>query len=108
MEFVILAKLSFDLYAPTVAFFLSHLIEIEQVRHSFPTSFARRLVECCLADYDISQSVLPAQLAHAIFTAILDNAHEWPMDCDSEELLNDYVKRVTIVLQANARQFWPH
>ena len=128
MERHLLDGLGWHLIAPTAAFFLDHLVEMERLGFCWPEEFSRHLVERCLADYELAQAA-PANLAHAVFGVIAERficdarignftfseqtAHnidkQQPMSSvfpssANEELTHEYLKRVTMTLQGQSRQ----
>ena len=116
MERHFLEGLEWNIYAPTAAFFLDHLVEMESLDYCWPRRFSRRLIERCIADYDLAQS--PASsLAHAIFGVIAerflcdrrisrfnskaerDRESASSESSAEEELTQEYMKRVSIALK---------
>jgi len=68
MEVIILARLGFQLAAPTPAFLLAHMVEVGEER-DWPEDFCRHLVERTLQDHELAL-ISPSRVAHAIFTIL--------------------------------------
>jgi len=68
MELIILAKLNFNLAAPTAAFFLSHLVAVEDEKE-WSEDLSRHLVEFILEDNLLARTS-PSKIAHSVFKVI--------------------------------------
>ena len=68
MELIILAKLKFNLAAPTAAFHLSHLVAVEDEK-DWPEDLSRHLVEMVIEDHLLAR-LLPSKIARAVFKVV--------------------------------------
>lgn len=68
MELIILAKLKFSLAAPTPAFYLSHLVAVEDEK-DWPEDLSRHLVELVMEDHILAR-LSPSKIAHSIYKVI--------------------------------------
>jgi len=68
MELIILAKLKFTLAAPTPAFYLSHLVAVEDEK-DWSEDLSRHLVELVMSDHILAK-LSPSKIAHSIFKVI--------------------------------------
>ena len=69
MELILLAKLQFRLSAPTAAFFLAHLVAVEEGEKYWQEDLARHMVELVLEDYKLAR-LPPCKIAKAVYVAI--------------------------------------
>jgi len=67
-ELIMLAKLKFNLAAPTVAFFMNNLVVVEEER-DWSWDLSRHLVEMVLQDQDFAQ-MRPSKVAYVIFSIL--------------------------------------
>jgi len=68
MELIILAKLKFNLAAPTPAFYLSHLVAVEDEK-DWSEDLSRHLLELIMEDHTLAR-ISPSRLAHSVYTVI--------------------------------------
>ena len=68
MELIVLARLNFNLAAPTPAFFLSHLVAVEDEK-DWSEDLSRHLVEFIMEDYILAR-VSPCRIAQSVFKVI--------------------------------------
>jgi len=68
MELIVLARLNFNLAAPTPAFYLSHLVAVEDEK-DWSEDLARHLVEFIMED-NILARVSPCRIAQSVFNVI--------------------------------------
>jgi len=68
MEMILLAKLRFNLAAPTVAFNLSHLVAVKDEK-DWSEDLSRHLVEMVMEDHFLAR-MRPSKIAHAVFNVI--------------------------------------
>jgi len=68
MELIVLARLNFNLAAPTPAFFLSHLVAVEDEK-DWSEDLSRHLVEFIMEDYILAR-VSPCRIAQSVFKVL--------------------------------------
>jgi len=68
MELIVLARLNFNLAAPTPAFFLSHLVAVEDEK-DWSEDLSRHLVEFIMEDHILAR-VSPCRIAQSVFKVI--------------------------------------
>ena len=68
MELIILAKLKFNLAAPTPAFYLSHLVAVQDEK-DWSEDLSRHLVELVMEDHILAR-LSPSRIAHSVFKVI--------------------------------------
>ena len=68
MELIILARLNFNLAAPTPAFYLSHLAAVEDEK-DWSEDLSRHLVELVMEDHILAR-VSPSLIAQSVFNVL--------------------------------------
>jgi len=68
MELIILAKLNFNLAAPTPAFYLNHLVAVQDEK-DWCEDLSRHLLELIMEDQKLAR-ISPSRLAHSVYKVI--------------------------------------
>jgi len=68
MELILLAKLQFNLAAPTAAYHLSHLVAVEDEKE-WPEDLSRHLVEMVMEDHLLAR-LHPSRIARSVFKVV--------------------------------------